>query len=80
MQRTAIIITNYTLIVTLPQLTEHDVQSPTLQDAQVGRLQNSSVVTYTALVQYALSMGVPRDKSTHVTALCLIPSPHVTEH
>jgi hypothetical protein len=80
LQRTAIIITDYGPIVTLPQLTEQGVQSPALHDAQAGSLQMSSVVTYTALVQYDLSMGVPRDISKHVTSLCLIPSPHVTEH
>lgn len=66
--------------ITLPQLTEHGPQSPTLQDAQAGRVQNSSVATYIALVQYSLSTGMPRDVSIHVTALCLRPVPHVTEH
>jgi len=65
---------------TLPQLTEHGRQSPTLQDAQAGRVQNSSVATYAALVQYSLLTGMPRDVSTHVMALCLRPFPHVTEH
>ena len=66
--------------ITLPQLTEHGRQSPTLQDAQAGRVQNSSVATYTALVQYSLLTGMPRDVSKHVIALCLRPVPHVTEH
>jgi hypothetical protein len=64
----------------LPQLTEHGRQSPTLQDAQAGSVQNSSVATYTALVQNSLLTGMPRDVSTHVMALCLRPVPHVTEH
>lgn len=66
--------------ITLPQLTEHGRQSPTLQDAQAGRVQNSSVATYTALVQYSLLTGMPSDVSIHVMALCLRPVPHVTEH